>query len=61
VVVSATPVDLARLIDSRHPIRRVTYELEEIDGQKLSHALQPIIALATARLELSDGRTRQPA
>jgi predicted GTPase len=61
VIVSATPVDLARLIDSRHPIRRATYELEEIDGPKLADALQPIIALATARPELSGDRTGRPA
>ena len=30
VVVAGTPIDLGRLITSRHPIRHVRYELEEV-------------------------------
>ena len=30
VVVTGTPIDLGRLISSRHPIRHVRYELEEV-------------------------------
>jgi predicted GTPase len=42
VVVSATPVDLTRLVDSRHPLRHATYELEEIGEPTLATILAPI-------------------
>jgi predicted GTPase len=48
VVVSATPVDLTRLVDSRHPVRHATYELEEIGKPTLADVLAPIVDLATA-------------
>lgn len=44
VVVAGTPVDLARLIRSRHPIRRAGYELQEIGEPSLDQVLAPIIA-----------------
>jgi predicted GTPase len=47
VVVSGTPVDLTRLIDSRHPVRHATYELDEIGEPTLTEVLAPIIARAT--------------
>jgi predicted GTPase len=43
VVVCGTPFDLPRLIRSRHPIRRATYELKEIGEPTLAQALQPLI------------------
>jgi predicted GTPase len=43
VVVSATPIDLGRLIDSRHPIRRVSYELRELGEPTLADVLAPVI------------------
>jgi predicted GTPase len=43
VVVSATPVDLTRLIESRHPVRHATYELEEIGRPTLADVLAPAI------------------
>ncbi len=46
VVVSGTPIDLGRLIESRHPIRHVRYELEEIGHPTLADALAPIASLA---------------
>ncbi|HEY7602959.1 MAG TPA: cyclic 2,3-diphosphoglycerate synthase [Gaiellaceae bacterium] len=46
VVVSATPIDLGRLVDCRHPIRHATYELEEIGRPTLSELLAPIVARA---------------
>jgi predicted GTPase len=49
VVVSATPVDLTRLVDSRHPVRHATYELEEIGKPTLTEVLAPIVDLATTR------------
>jgi predicted GTPase len=42
VVLAGTPIDLARLIRSRHPIRRVRYELEEVGAPTLAELLQPI-------------------
>jgi predicted GTPase len=42
VVVTGTPIDLARLIDSRHPIRHATYELRPLAGPSLEEVLAPI-------------------
>lgn len=39
VVVSGTPIDLGRLVDIDHPIRRVTYELAEQGEPDLAAAL----------------------
>jgi predicted GTPase len=52
VVVSATPVDLTRLVDSRHPVRHATYELEEIGEPKLATVLAPIVAHARENEEV---------
>jgi predicted GTPase len=43
VVVTGTPIDLARLIDCRHPIRHATYELQELGEPTLTDALTPIL------------------
>ncbi len=48
VVISATPVDLTRLVDSRHPIRHATYELEEVGRPTLADVLAPLVDLATS-------------
>jgi predicted GTPase len=42
-VVIGTPMDLGRLVDLRHPSRRVTYELRETDGQSLATELAPYV------------------
>jgi len=47
VVVTGTPIDLSRLIVSRHPIRHATYGLEEAGGVSLVEVLEPIVAAAT--------------
>jgi predicted GTPase len=44
LVVAGTPVELGRLIHSRHPIRQVRYELRELGEPTLAQALAPIIA-----------------
>ncbi len=49
VVVAGTPIDLARLIATRHPVRRVTYELEELGEPALAQLLEPVIELARRR------------
>jgi predicted GTPase len=46
VVVTGTPIDLAHLIRSRHPIRRAGYELEEIGEPRLDELLAPIVGRA---------------
>ena len=43
VVVTGTPIDLTRLIESRHPIRHVTYDLEEVGHPTLEEVLAPIL------------------
>jgi predicted GTPase len=43
VVVAGTPIDLARVVHSRHPIRRATYELEELGQPALGDVLAPIV------------------
>ena len=43
VVVTGTPIDLSRLIDSRHPIRHATYDLEEVGHPTLEEVLAPIL------------------
>jgi len=48
VVVTGTPIDLGRLIHSRHPIRHVRYELEEVGHPTLAEALAPFVSLASA-------------
>jgi predicted GTPase len=51
VVVTGTPIDLGRLIDSRHPIRHVRYELEELGHPTIADVLAPVVAKA-ARQEV---------
>jgi predicted GTPase len=46
VVVTGTPMDLGRLIDSRHPIRHVRYELEEIGHPTIEDVLAPVVRKA---------------
>jgi predicted GTPase len=46
VVVTGTPIDLARLITSRHPIRHVRYELEEVGSPTIAEVLEPIVVQA---------------
>lgn len=42
-VVTGTPIDLGRLIESRHPIRHVRYELEEIGHPTITEILEPVV------------------
>lgn len=46
VVLSASPIDLGRLLRLRHPVVRVRYELEEVGDPSLASFLAPIIAAA---------------
>jgi predicted GTPase len=42
VVVTGTPIDLGRLIQSKHPIRHARYELQEIGTPTLEQVLAPL-------------------
>ena len=42
-VITGTPIDLARLIDSKHPIRHARYELREIPPATLAEVLEPVV------------------
>jgi predicted GTPase len=44
VVVAGTPIDLSRLVRSRHPVRQATYELDEIGEPTLEDVLAPLLA-----------------
>ncbi len=46
VVLSASPIDLGRLLRLRRPVVRVRYELEEAAGPPLAGFLEPIVAAA---------------
>jgi predicted GTPase len=46
VVVTGTPIDLTRLITSRHPIRHVRYALEEVGAPTIVDVLGPIVEQA---------------
>ncbi|MGZ4399137.1 MAG: GTPase, partial [Gaiellaceae bacterium] len=50
VVVIGTPIDLARLIDIKHPVRRATYSLRELGETSLEDLLQPIVRLASRKV-----------
>ena len=49
VVVTGTPIDLSRLIKSRHPIRHVRYQLEEVGSPTIADVLEPIVAQVKTR------------
>jgi predicted GTPase len=44
VVVAGTPMDLERILEPGHPLRRVTYELQEVGTPSLADLLEPFVA-----------------
>jgi predicted GTPase len=44
VVVAGTPFDLRRIIDSRHPVLRASYELRVLGEPSLEQVLEPVLA-----------------
>ena len=48
VVLSATPIDLTRILTLTKPVVRVRYELEEVEGPSLRDLLAPVIDRAKA-------------
>jgi predicted GTPase len=57
VVVAGTPIDLAHVISTRHPIRRVRYELQEVGRPTLSDALAPLVRLLHRPVGLIEQRS----
>jgi predicted GTPase len=45
LVLSATPIDLTRVLTLNKPITRVRYDLVEVDGTPLAEVVEPIIAM----------------
>jgi predicted GTPase len=56
VVVAGTPIDLARVVTTRHPIRRARYELEEIGRPTLADVLAPLLRLVRRPVRLGEQR-----
>ena len=48
IVLSATPIDLTRLLQLNKPITRVRYELVQVGGTPLAELIEPIVRLAGA-------------
>jgi predicted GTPase len=46
LVLSATPIDLTRLVTLNKPITRVRYELAQVDGTPLTELIEPIVSAA---------------
>ncbi len=46
LVLSATPIDLTRVLSLSKPITRVRYELDQVSGPPLAELLEPIVAAA---------------
>jgi predicted GTPase len=62
VVVTGTPIDLGRIIDSRHPIRHATYELRQVGGTAIAELLEPIVedARRDERVTVREDRSNRP-
>jgi predicted GTPase len=54
LVLSATPIDLTRVLTTNKPIRRVRYELAQVSGTPLSELLAPIVERVRGALVTSD-------
>jgi predicted GTPase len=48
IVLSATPIDLTRVLKLNKPITRVRYELAQVGGPPLGEILEPIVRLASS-------------
>jgi predicted GTPase len=55
VVVTGTPFDLGRLVETRHPIRHARYELREVGRPTLHDVIAPLERLAHAELAVATG------
>ena len=50
IVVTGTPIDLARVVETRHPIRRARYEIEEVGRPTLEDVLAGTLRLLRTRV-----------
>jgi predicted GTPase len=55
VVVTGTPFDLGRLIETRHPLRHARYELRELGRPTLHEVIAPLERLAHRELVVATG------
>jgi predicted GTPase len=50
LVLSATPIDLTRVLTTNKPITRVRYELAQVNGKPLATLLEPIVEQVKVRV-----------
>jgi len=48
IVLSATPIDLARMLRVSKPITRVRYDLVQVTGRPLAELIEPVVSMARA-------------
>ena len=46
IILSATPIDLNRVLRLEKPVTRVRYELAEVGGTPLAEIIEPIVQMA---------------
>jgi predicted GTPase len=49
LVLSATPIDLTRVLTTNKPITRVRYDLAQVSGKPLAELLEPVLQMVAAR------------
>ena len=57
IVIAGTPIDLAHVITTRHPIRRARHELQEVGRPRLSDVLAPLVRLVHRPARLIEQRS----
>jgi predicted GTPase len=55
IVLSATPIDLTRVLTLNKPITRVHYELAQVGGPSLASLIEPIVGSAEEALVAGAG------
>jgi len=55
VVVTGTPIDLARLLPTSSPVRRARYEIREVGRPTLADALAPLLRLLHRPVAVGEG------
>jgi predicted GTPase len=55
IVLSATPIDLTRVLRLNKPITRVHYELAQVGGPSLASLIEPIVEVAEEALVAGAG------
>jgi predicted GTPase len=57
IVLSATPIDLTRVLRLDKPVTRVRYDLAEVTGQPLTEVIEPIFRMARTPAVVGTGRS----